>query len=148
MNTFMVFLIVVVVLLLLGFSVRIVKQYERGVAFFLGKYWGTKGPGLVFVPMFVSHMNRVSLRTIAMSEGIEIKVTQEGKWKTAFQLCGLLGLLVHYRYMVSWGVVEVDMDFHRVGLWLLALSMAFSLKSAVDYFRSFVVGAAEHRAPT
>ncbi len=47
-------------------SLRVLKQYERGVAFFLGKYWGTKGPGLVFVPMFVAHMTRVSLRTIAM----------------------------------------------------------------------------------
>ena len=47
-------------------SLRVLKQYERGVAFFLGKYWGTKGPGLVFVPMFVSHITRVSLRTIAL----------------------------------------------------------------------------------
>jgi len=47
-------------------SLRVLKQYERGVAFFLGKYWATKGPGLVFVPMFVSHQTRVSLRTIAL----------------------------------------------------------------------------------
>ncbi|MBI4499879.1 MAG: slipin family protein [Gemmatimonadetes bacterium] len=47
-------------------SLRVLRQYERGVTFFLGKYWGTKGPGLVFVPLFFSHMMRVSLRTIAM----------------------------------------------------------------------------------
>jgi regulator of protease activity HflC (stomatin/prohibitin superfamily) len=47
-------------------SLRILRQYERGVTFFLGKYWGTKGPGLVFVPAIFSHMVRVSLRTIAM----------------------------------------------------------------------------------
>jgi regulator of protease activity HflC (stomatin/prohibitin superfamily) len=47
-------------------SLRILKQYERGVTFFLGKYWGTKGPGLVFVPLGFSHMNKISLRTIAL----------------------------------------------------------------------------------
>lgn len=47
-------------------SLRILKQYERGVTFLLGKYWGTKGPGLVFVPAGFAKMNRVSLRIIAM----------------------------------------------------------------------------------
>ncbi len=47
-------------------SLRIIKQYERGVAFFLGRYWNTKGPGLKFLPTFVSHMHRVSLRIVAL----------------------------------------------------------------------------------
>lgn len=47
-------------------SLRILKQYERGVTFLLGRYWGTKGPGLVFVPAIVAKMSRVSLRIIAM----------------------------------------------------------------------------------
>ena len=47
-------------------SLRILKQYERGVAFLLGKYWGTKGPGLVFVPLGFAKIQRVSLRIVAM----------------------------------------------------------------------------------
>ena len=47
-------------------SLRIIKQYERGVAFFLGRYWGTKGPGIAFLPTFIAHMHRVSLRIIAL----------------------------------------------------------------------------------
>jgi regulator of protease activity HflC (stomatin/prohibitin superfamily) len=47
-------------------SLHIMKQYERGVAFFLGKYWGTKGPGLIFVPLFFSRLQRVSLRIVAL----------------------------------------------------------------------------------
>ena len=47
-------------------SLRVLKQYERGVAFFLGKYWGTKGPGLSFVPLGFAQMKRVSLRTVAL----------------------------------------------------------------------------------
>ncbi|MBI1723059.1 MAG: slipin family protein [Gemmatimonadetes bacterium] len=47
-------------------SLRIIKQYERGVSFFLGRYWNTKGPGLKFLPTFIAHMHRVSLRIVAM----------------------------------------------------------------------------------
>lgn len=47
-------------------SLRVIKQYERGVTFFLGRYWGTKGPGLVFVPGLLANQRRVSLRIMAL----------------------------------------------------------------------------------
>jgi len=47
-------------------SLRIVRQYERGVAFFLGRYWGTKGPGLIFLPAGFAGQKRVSLRIMAL----------------------------------------------------------------------------------
>jgi regulator of protease activity HflC (stomatin/prohibitin superfamily) len=47
-------------------SLRILKQYERGVTFLLGKFWATKGPGLVFVPAGIAKMRKISLRIIAM----------------------------------------------------------------------------------
>ena len=47
-------------------SLRIIKQYERGVSFFLGRYWNTKGPGLKLLPTFIAHMHRVSLRVVAV----------------------------------------------------------------------------------
>jgi regulator of protease activity HflC (stomatin/prohibitin superfamily) len=47
-------------------SLRVIRQYERGVAFFLGRYWGTKGPGLIFLPAVFSGQKRVSLRIIAL----------------------------------------------------------------------------------
>jgi regulator of protease activity HflC (stomatin/prohibitin superfamily) len=47
-------------------SLRIIKQYERAVSFFLGRYWNTKGPGLVFLPSMIAHMHRVSLRIVAL----------------------------------------------------------------------------------
>lgn len=47
-------------------SLRVLRQYERGVAFFLGRYWGTKGPGVVFVPLGFAVLKRVSLRIVAM----------------------------------------------------------------------------------
>jgi regulator of protease activity HflC (stomatin/prohibitin superfamily) len=47
-------------------SLRVLRQYERGVTFFLGKFWGTKGPGLIFLPAGFAGQKRVSLRIVAL----------------------------------------------------------------------------------
>src|SRR2546427_11737379 len=47
-------------------SLRVIRQYERGVAFFLGRYWATKGPGLIFLPAAFAGQKRVSLRIMAL----------------------------------------------------------------------------------
>ena len=47
-------------------SIRVLNQYERGVQFFLGKYTGTRQPGVVFVPFGFSWMKRVSMRVVAL----------------------------------------------------------------------------------
>ena len=47
-------------------SIRVLTQYERGVYFLLGKYKGTLGPGLVFVPSIVSTLKRVSMRVVVL----------------------------------------------------------------------------------
>jgi regulator of protease activity HflC (stomatin/prohibitin superfamily) len=59
--------IVIVALLavmLLGSAVRIFREYERGVMFTLGRYTGTKGPGLVLMVPFVQQLVRVDLRIV------------------------------------------------------------------------------------
>lgn len=45
---------------------RIVQQYERGVIFVLGRLTGAQGPGLFWVPPFISRMVKVDLRTITL----------------------------------------------------------------------------------
>jgi regulator of protease activity HflC (stomatin/prohibitin superfamily) len=47
------------------------------VSFLLGKYWGTKGPGLVFIPAGFAHMRRVSLRIIAMDVPPQDVITRD-----------------------------------------------------------------------
>ena len=54
----------VLVLLLLVSAIRILREYERAVIFTLGRYTGTKGPGLVLLVPFVQQMVRVDLRVI------------------------------------------------------------------------------------
>jgi regulator of protease activity HflC (stomatin/prohibitin superfamily) len=69
--------LVVVALLGLAAGVRILKQYERGVQFRLGRVVdGARGPGVIFVIPFVDRVHRVSLRIVTMpiqSQGIITK---------------------------------------------------------------------------
>ena len=51
-------------LALLASSFRILREYERGVVFMLGRFWKVKGPGLVLVIPGVQQMVRVDLRTV------------------------------------------------------------------------------------
>jgi regulator of protease activity HflC (stomatin/prohibitin superfamily) len=57
-------LIVVVVASLLASSVRVLREYERGVVFQLGRFWAVKGPGLILLIPVLQQMVRVDLRTI------------------------------------------------------------------------------------
>ena len=47
-------------------SLRVLKQYERGVVFLLGKFAGVRGPGLTLIFVPIQQMVRVSLRTVTM----------------------------------------------------------------------------------
>lgn len=58
--------IILVVVLLLAASLKVIKQYERGVIFLLGKYTGIRGPGLIILIPIFERMNRVYLRTVTM----------------------------------------------------------------------------------
>ena len=56
--------IVILVLYIAVLAVRILREYERAVVFTLGRYTGTKGPGLVLLVPFVQQMVRVDLRIV------------------------------------------------------------------------------------
>jgi regulator of protease activity HflC (stomatin/prohibitin superfamily) len=54
------------VLLVIAASLRILREYERGVIFLLGRFWRVKGPGLIIVVPIIHSMVRVSLRTTVL----------------------------------------------------------------------------------
>src|SRR5450830_1420632 len=65
--------VLIVVLVLLGMAVKIIKQYERGVLFRLGRVQGTLEPGFRLIIPFVDVLHRVSLRIVTLpiqSQGI------------------------------------------------------------------------------
>ena len=65
MNYFTVAFIAIVILFLLS-AFRVLREYERGVIFLLGRFQKVKGPGLIIVIPFIQQMVRVDLRTLVM----------------------------------------------------------------------------------
>ncbi|MCH7675304.1 slipin family protein [candidate division KSB1 bacterium] len=59
-------LLIVVIVMLLASAIRVLREYERGVIFRLGRLMGSKGPGLIFLIPLIDRMVKVSLRTVAM----------------------------------------------------------------------------------
>src|ERR1044072_6476459 len=55
------------VLIFLGASVRVLREYERGVIFRLGRLIAQKGPGLILLIPIVDRMVRVDLRTVTLN---------------------------------------------------------------------------------
>jgi regulator of protease activity HflC (stomatin/prohibitin superfamily) len=53
----------IVIVAIVAYSLRILREYERGVVFLLGRFWKVKGPGLVLVVPFIQQMVRMDLRT-------------------------------------------------------------------------------------
>ena len=47
-------------------TIKILKEYERGVIFFLGRFYRVKGPGLIILIPFIQTMTKVDLRVIVM----------------------------------------------------------------------------------
>jgi len=54
------------VLILIAASIRIFREYERGVVFLLGRFWKVKGPGLVIIIPAIQQVVRVDLRTLVL----------------------------------------------------------------------------------
>lgn len=66
MNTLTIAVIVLLVILFLSSAIRIVREYERGVIFRLGRLIGAKGPGLFLLIPIVDKMVKVSLRVVTL----------------------------------------------------------------------------------
>jgi regulator of protease activity HflC (stomatin/prohibitin superfamily) len=66
MSPWVIFLVAVIVLVVLGTSVRIVKQYERGVVLRFGKLAGLRQPGLNLILPLIDRMTKMSLRITTM----------------------------------------------------------------------------------
>ncbi|MHA7809129.1 MAG: slipin family protein [Marinobacter adhaerens] len=57
---------IVVLLLIVASAIKILPEYERGVVFFLGRFQGVKGPGLILVIPGIQQIVRVDLRVITL----------------------------------------------------------------------------------
>jgi regulator of protease activity HflC (stomatin/prohibitin superfamily) len=70
-------IVVVIAMFLLPQAVRILREYERGVIFRLGKLIGAKGPGIVFLIPFVDKMVRMDLRVVTIDVAKQEVMTRD-----------------------------------------------------------------------
>ena len=70
-------IVIVAVLAILASAFRVLREYERGVVFLLGRYQRVKGPGLIIIIPLLQQMVRVDLRTIVMDVPTQDLITRD-----------------------------------------------------------------------
>lgn len=66
MTGYSLYIVVFFIIAFFASAIRILREYERGVIFMLGRFWKVKGPGFIIVVPVIQQMVRVDLRTIVM----------------------------------------------------------------------------------
>ena len=66
MTAYTIYTIIVFIAAFLLSAIKILREYERGVVFLLGRFWRVKGPGFIIIIPLIQQMVRVDLRTIVM----------------------------------------------------------------------------------
>ena len=69
--------VVVIVVILVFSAFRILREYQRGVVFMLGRFWKVKGPGLILIIPGIQQMVRVDLRTVVMDVPSQDVITRD-----------------------------------------------------------------------
>ena len=67
----------IVVVILFAYTVRVLREYERGVVFQLGRFWAVKGPGLFLLIPMVQQMVKVDLRTVVLDVPPQDVITRD-----------------------------------------------------------------------
>ncbi|UCH00934.1 MAG: slipin family protein, partial [Deltaproteobacteria bacterium] len=70
-------LAIVLVLLFLSAAIKVLREYERGVIFRLGRIINTKGPGLIIIIPIIDKLVKVSLRLVAMDVPSQDVITRD-----------------------------------------------------------------------
>ena len=70
-------LAIILIILFLSAAIKILREYERGVVFRLGRVIKTKGPGLVIIIPIIDKLIRVSLRLVAMDVPPQDVITKD-----------------------------------------------------------------------
>jgi len=102
--------IIIFVLAGLIFSaIKVLREYERGVIFQLGRFWKVKGPGLIVVIPIVQQMERVDLRVIVMDVPTQDVISRDN-------------VSVHVNAVVYFRVIEPEKAIIQVEKFLEAVS--------------------------
>ena len=69
--------VILLVVILIAASLRILREYERGVVFLLGRFWKIKGPGLIVIVPGIQQMVRIDLRVVVLDVPAQDVITRD-----------------------------------------------------------------------
>jgi len=95
MTAYVLYAGILIVVLLIASAIRILREYERGVVFLLGRFWKVKGPGFIIIIPLIQQMVRVDLRTIVMDVPSQDVISRDN-------------VSVHVNAVVYFRVIEPD----------------------------------------
>src|SRR6202011_1322442 len=81
-----IYILVILVAFYVIVSLRVLRQYERGVVFLLGRFAGVRGPGLTLIFVPIQQMVRVSLRTVTMQIPSQKIITRDNVYNAINQI--------------------------------------------------------------
>ena len=97
--------VALVIVALVAASFRILREYERGVVFMLGRFWKVKGPGLILVIPGIQQMVRVDLRTLVLDVPTQDVISRDN-------VSVKVNAVVYYRVLdAQKAIIEVE-DYH------------------------------------
>ncbi len=95
MTTYILYIAALLVVLFFASAIRILREYQRGVVFMLGRFWKVKGPGFIIIIPLIQQMVRVDLRTIVMDVPSQDVISRDN-------------VSVHVNAVVYFRVIEPD----------------------------------------
>ncbi len=99
------FTVAVLLIALLASAFRILREYERGVVFQLGRFWKVKGPGLVIIIPGIQQMVRVDLRTLVLDVPTQDVISRDN-------VSVKVNAVVYYRVLdAEKAIIQVE-DYH------------------------------------
>ncbi|MCQ4306926.1 slipin family protein [Pseudomonas stutzeri] len=97
--------VLVLLIALLASTFRILREYERGVVFQLGRFWKVKGPGLIMIIPGIQQMVRVDLRTLVLDVPTQDVISRDN-------VSVKVNAVVYYRVLdAEKAIIQVE-DYH------------------------------------
>lgn len=109
MTAYSMYIVIGFVVVFLLSAIRILREYERGVVFLLGRFWRVKGPGFIIIIPVIQQMVRVDLRTIVMDVPSQDVISRDN-------------VSVHVNAVVYFRVIEPDKAIIQVENFYMATS--------------------------
>jgi len=109
MTAYALYAVIAIIVLLIVSAIRILREYERGVIFLLGRFWKVKGPGFIIVIPLIQQMVRVDLRTIVMDVPSQDVISRDN-------------VSVHVNAVVYFRVIDPEKAIIQVEKYLDAVS--------------------------